>query len=52
MCVKTETMCERVSLKQGVRFKVAEPEKQVTQTKTQEMAYCETTKQSQSWNET
>lgn len=26
-------------------FRVAEPEKQVTQTKAQEMAYCETTNQ-------
>lgn len=46
-CDKIET-CVRSSFQS-----VAEPEKQVTQTKTQETAYCETTNQtSKSWNET
>lgn len=41
------------TMSQGVNVKVAGPEKQVAQTKTQEVAYCETTKQTlKRWNET
>lgn len=48
-----QAMCVRVSLQTGGHFKVAEPEKRVTQTKTQETFYCETTNHTfRGWNET